>query len=121
MAEYMRGYIDRYTGSAKAGDFSWFAQRITGLCLILILIFHMFINHWSGLWPSAMMWFLMHAMFKKAFYVLFSLFLVYHGMNGVFYILDDYIRTAGWRTTLKLVFGVTGIIYFWVAFIAIVP
>lgn len=121
MAEYMRGYLDRYTGSANAGDFSWFAQRITGLCLILVLIFHMFINHWSGLCPSVMMWFLMHAMFKKVFYVIFALFLVYHGINGVFYIFDDYIRTAGWRTALKLVFGVTGIIYFLIALIAIVP
>jgi len=122
--EYMRGYIDRYQGSSKSGEFNWLMQRVSGVALLVLLLGHFFIQHFIGA-PvggagyeavaerlSGLGW--------KLFDMTFVTFALYHGINGIFMVIEDYVY-SGWRVFWKGFFWVVGILYWILAALTIIP
>ncbi len=118
---YMRGYIDRYQGSGKSGDLSWLLQRVSGVALLILLLGHFFIEHFAGITIDYQ-----HVAARlanplwKAFDLTFVVFALYHGINGIFMNIEDYLH-SGWRVFWKGFFWVVGVLYLIVAFITILP
>ncbi len=118
---YMRGFIDRYQGSGKGGDLSWLLQRVSGVALLILLLGHFFIEHFAGV-PvdyqhvaarlASPLW--------KAFDLTFVVFALYHGINGIFMNIEDYVH-SGWRVFWKGFFWVVGVLYLVLAAITILP
>ncbi|MCD6454769.1 MAG: succinate dehydrogenase, hydrophobic membrane anchor protein [Candidatus Aminicenantes bacterium] len=87
------------------GAMAWFLQRVTALYLFVFLIAHFVIMHFVGTGEvtyetvaprlSSPLW--------KAGDLLFLLFALYHGINGLWQVLEDYIRGRGLRLFLYAV------------------
>ncbi len=119
-----RGFIDRYKGSGKTGAFEWFFQRVSGIALLILLIGHFYIQHFyaPGTTPdyhtvavrlSGMGW--------KLFDLTFVVFALWHGINGIFEFIDDYVHSDGWRLFIRALFWVLGIFYLILALLTILP
>ncbi len=91
--------------------FSWFFMRISGLLLALMVSAHLIWMHYviglsninfdviAGRWtgPNGTFW---------RTYDLFLLLLgMTHGMNGVRFVVEDYIHSPGWRVFIKTLVG----------------
>ena len=87
------------------GAMAWFFQRITALYLFVFLIAHFVIMHFIGTGEvtyetvaprlSSPLW--------KAGDILFLIFALYHGINGLWQVLEDYVRSRGLRMFLYAV------------------
>lgn len=84
------------------GAIAWFLQRVTAIYLFVFLIAHFVIMHFVGTGEvtyetvaprlSSPLW--------KAGDLLFLIFALYHGMNGVWQVLEDYVRSRSLRLFL---------------------
>ncbi len=119
-----RGFIDRYKGSGKTGEFDWFFQRVSGVALLILLVGHFYIEHFyaPGTIPnyqtvasrlSGMGW--------KLFDLTFVIFALWHGINGIFEFIDDYVHNNGWRLFIRALFWVLGISYLVLSLLTILP
>jgi len=121
--EYMRGFIDRYQGSGKSGDWNWLMQRVSGVALLVLLLGHFFIEHFAG---SASVIDYQHVAARlastgwKLFDLTFVVFALYHGINGIFMVIEDYVH-SGWRVFWKGFFWVVGVLYLVLAALTILP
>ncbi len=94
------------------GALSWFLQRITALYLFVFLIAHFVIMHFVGSGEvtyetvaprlSSPLW--------KAGDLLFLIFALYHGLNGLWQVLEDYTKSRGLRLFLYSLILTIGII-----------
>lgn len=103
---------DRTT--SNSGAIEWYLQRITGAILFFQVLFHFGVYHFIegvgnisydlAIARLANPWW-------KAFEFSFLIFSLYHGMNGIKMIIDDYITSRGWRMAALTVLyvGVFGI------------
>ena len=123
MSVAIRGFIDRYKGSGKTGAFNWFFQRISGVALLILLLGHFYIEHFyaPGTIPTynvvagrlaSLGW--------KLFDLSFVVFALWHGINGIFEFIDDYVHN-GWRLFLRALFWVIGVFYLILALLTILP
>lgn len=92
--------------------FSWYFMRVSGVVLLLIAVFHLLWMHlvigldniefetivarWTG--PLGPFW--------RLYDLLLLAFALTHGMNGLRWVIDDYVRGRGANTLLKAFFGV---------------
>lgn len=96
---------------ANTETWSWYFMRISGLVLLFLALFHFFITHIlhdvtdtnaafvAARWDNPL--------WRLYDWALLALGLL-HGMNGVRFIMDDYIRTTWKRAATKsVVYGVT--------------
>jgi succinate dehydrogenase / fumarate reductase membrane anchor subunit len=118
---YMRGYIDRYSGSGKSGEWNWLLQRVSGVALLILLLGHFFIEHFAGIQVdyqsvaarlASTGW--------KLFDLTFVVFALYHGINGIFMVIEDYVH-SGWRVFWKGFFWIVGVLYLVLAAITVLP
>ncbi len=95
---------ERERGIRSGGAFQWFFQRITGVVLLITLLGHFWVlhffppNHGDITYETVMMR-LSHPLWRT-FDLLFLVFGLYHGMNGVTMVIHDYIHAKGWRMAL---------------------
>jgi succinate dehydrogenase / fumarate reductase, membrane anchor subunit len=93
----------RNQGIQSGGAIHWLMQRVTGIVLVLLLALHTIIAHYTvpqgGLtfqWVAGRMadplW--------KLFYLFFLILCIYHGLNGIWMILQDYVHRDGLRISL---------------------
>ncbi len=94
----------RYEMKRSKGALLWFFQRITGIYLFVMLLVHFFVMHFSGkeltyenVAPrlSSPLW--------KAADLLFLIFALYHGFNGLWSIIDDYVKSRSLRLFLMAI------------------
>jgi succinate dehydrogenase / fumarate reductase membrane anchor subunit len=87
-------------------------MRISGLVLLFLAVFHLLWMHlyiglanisfetivgrWTG--PLGPLW--------RVYDLALLIFALTHGMNGIRWITDDYVRARGWNMALKTLFGV---------------
>lgn len=90
---------------------SWYFMRISGVVLLFIAVFHLLWMHlvigldnvefetivarWTG--PLGPFW--------RVYDLLLLVFALTHGMNGLRWVIDDYVHGRGANTILKAVFG----------------
>jgi succinate dehydrogenase / fumarate reductase membrane anchor subunit len=94
---------------------SWFFMRISGIVLLFIAVFHLLWMHlYIGLdnitfdtivarWTGSL------GAFWRAFDLALLLFAMIHGMNGLRWIIDDYIHPRGLNWAAKSVLFVVGL------------
>jgi succinate dehydrogenase / fumarate reductase membrane anchor subunit len=112
----------RDRGIGSGGALGWFFQRLTGIVLVPVLLVHLFTMHRyheHGLaWESVTK--LMANPYWKVLEIAFLVAALYHGLNGLYAIFQDYVKSAGLRLTLfglvvlgglvLLVFGVVTVL-----------
>ena len=84
---------------------SWFFMRISGVILLFLVLIHLYIMHLSRGGVERVDFAFVAARWDdvgwKAFDWLMLLLALLHGVNGLRVVLNDYIRSAVARTTLK--------------------
>jgi succinate dehydrogenase hydrophobic membrane anchor protein len=107
----------RFTGSGNSGTFDWLFQRVSGAVLVILLGIHFIILHYTG---SGVVTYDAVAPrladpYYKALQLLFLTLGLYHAMNGIKMVADDYVHSQGWRTLIisalwvvTLAFGIFG-------------
>lgn len=115
----------RYLGSGRGGTFEWLFQRVSGVALVVLLGLHFILIHYTGeagpvtydkVAPR------LAEPLYKAWELLFLVLALYHAMNGVKLVIDDYVHGSvlrscllglSWVVTLALlIFGALTIITF---------
>ena len=113
----MRVSTDYSSRSSGGGfeTFSWYFFRISGILLIFLAILHLFLNHVSTD-VSCTSYQLVSIRYENPFWRLYDWLLLtlalLHGMNGLRIVVDDYVRTRGWRLTLLSTVGVVTLVFF---------
>jgi len=89
-------------GIGSGGALGWFFQRLTGIVLVPILLIHLLTMHRyheHGLaWESVTR--LMSNPYWKVLEIVFLTLALYHGLNGLYAIFQDYVHHSGWRLLL---------------------
>jgi len=101
----------KYFGSRSSGSSSWLFQRITGLVLVIAMIGHYILMHYT---PSSGHEFAstferMQNPWWKVFYLTFTIIGLYHGLNGIWAILRDYKMKRWFSITLLGIILIAGI------------
>ena len=108
------GYGSRPT-SGGFETFSWYFFRISGIVLIFLVILHLLLNHVSTD-VSCTSYQLVSIRYENPFWRLYDCLLLtlalLHGMNGLRIVVDDYVRTRGWRLTLQSAVGIVTLVFF---------
>ena len=108
------GYGSRPT-SGGFETFSWYFFRISGIILIFLVILHLLLNHVSTD-VSCTSSQLVSIRYENPFWRLYDWLLLtlalLHGMNGLRVVVDDYVRTRGWRLTLQSAVGILTLVFF---------
>lgn len=107
------GYGPRPVGGGFE-TFSWYFFRISGVALIFLAIIHLLLNH-VATDVSCTSYQLVSIRYQNPFWRLYDWLLLtlalLHGMNGLRVVIDDYVRSRGWRLTLQSLLGVTTLIF----------
>jgi succinate dehydrogenase / fumarate reductase, membrane anchor subunit len=103
----------KYKGTKASGAFAYYFQRISGAVLVLLLFVHYFMMHSTtmgghsheetvnrlGQWQ----W--------QAFYLTFIVLGMYHGLNGVWNIVQDYNFSSRMRMFIYIMLLMAGIVF----------
>ncbi len=100
----------KHQNSRSTGSFSWIFQRVTGLILVVIMIGHFILMHYtpeSGHTYDAVLA-RMQSNWYRVLDLTFIVLAMYHGLNGVWGIFRDY-KLKQWQTiaiiTVLIIFG----------------
>ena len=104
----------RYMGSGRSGAFEWLFQRVSGVVLAILLGLHFILLHYAG---SGVVSYEEVAPrlanpYYKALQLLFLVLGLYHAMNGVKLLIDDYVHHEGWRILLTVANWVVTLAFF---------
>lgn len=101
----------KYEGSSGSGAFAWYFQRITGVVLFFQVLIHFYIAHQT--WDAGHNWQTIISRlsnpYMRAFYLVFVILGLYHGLNGLWSVIRDYDMSAGKRNLIFAVIVVVGI------------
>jgi len=108
------GYGSRPSGGGFE-TFSWYFFRVSGILLIFLALIHIFLNHVATDVPCTS-YQLVAIRYENPFWRLYDWLLLtlalLHGMNGLRIVVDDYVRTRGWRLTLQSAVGIVTLVFF---------
>jgi len=93
----------RFMGSGRSGTFEWLFQRVSGVALAVILLVHFTLLHYLG--GEGPVTYdkvagRLASPYYKAWELLFLVLALYHAMNGIKLVIDDYVHHEGWRIAL---------------------
>lgn len=117
----------RLTETSKTGAIAWLFQRITAVILFVLLIAHYIGYHFlsKGIAPGGdkitykEVEVLMSSPFFNLIQFLFLFTALYHGINGVWMVVEDYVTNKGWRLFLYSLLIVVGISLLFVGILTI--
>jgi succinate dehydrogenase / fumarate reductase membrane anchor subunit len=93
----------RNLGVQSRGAIHWLLQRVTGIALVFFLVLHTVMSHLT-LPPEGITYEWVAGRlanpYWKLLYLFFLILLVYHGLNGVWTIFQDYVHRDGLRLSL---------------------
>ena len=94
----------KYEGSNTSGAFAWYFQRVTGLVLFIQVLAHFYIAHktWDAGHDYVTIIDRLSNPYMRAFYLVFVILGLYHGLNGLWSVIRDYNLSSGLR---GLIFG----------------
>ncbi len=88
-------------GIMSGGAFAWFFQRVSGAVLALLMILHFMLIHFITLKGPAITYKDVAERISyppiRFFELIFLTLLIYHGFNGVWMIVQDYVHHNLWR------------------------
>lgn len=96
----------QYRGSSNSGEIAWFLQRLSGLVLVIALGMHFVLLHYLDIDPAthhisfATVAERVSTPFWKTVDLLFLVLAVYHGLNGIWMVICDYIHRPLARVVL---------------------
>ncbi|HEU4481193.1 MAG TPA: succinate dehydrogenase hydrophobic membrane anchor subunit [Actinomycetota bacterium] len=93
---------------------SWFFMRISGVILVFLVLIHLYVMHLVGEGVERVDFAFVsrrwdNVGWKTFDWILLVLGLI-HGSNGLRIVLEDYIRSAGWRTFTKTLLYTTVVV-----------
>lgn len=98
--------------SGDSGATAWFLQRMSGIYLVAILLVHFWVIHYSGdgkVTYAIVVKKLANPMYK-VLDLTFLVFAVYHGLNGAWMVIQDYVQCQGKRVCLYSITVLLGMI-----------
>jgi len=104
--------------------YGWFIQRITGILLAFFIIVHINVLHFgekvfidfntvTGRLGGSFWW--------GAFYIIFIPVVLFHALNGIWGLVEDYRPSAGAGKTVKAILWILGIVATFYGIFAITP
>src|SRR5579863_4530176 len=103
--------------------FSWYFFRASGVLLIFLVIIHLIIMHAAND-VSQTTYVFVSQRYANPFWRLYDLLLLtlalLHGMNGLRVVIDDYVRSRGWRLILQSTAGLVTLAYFMLGTITLI-
>jgi len=104
-----------YRTASNAGAFNWLFQRISGILIAVILVIHLGAVHFgaSPVDLGSPSW--------KVFHLVFVVVLLYHILNGVWLLVEDYVRTDWLRVSLFGLAWVVGLVFLILGVVTLVP
>ena len=112
-----------YKTAGNSGSFAWFYQRITGIFLFVILLLHFAIMHFTGggeITYERVVGRLSDP-YWKMLDLSFVVFALYHGLNGIWMSIQDYVRSEGWRAVIYTILVLIGVFLFFLAAVTLIP
>ena len=107
--------------TSKSGGLVWLWQRISAVLLFVLLMFHYVGYHFIS--KGAVEWKTVAAKMQSPWFNLAQfLFLVcglYHGLNGVWMVTEDYVHSKGWRIVILSLIYIVGISLFFIGTLTI--
>jgi succinate dehydrogenase / fumarate reductase, membrane anchor subunit len=89
-------------GIGSGGVLAWFFQRLTGIVLVPVLLVHLLTMHRyheHGLaWQDVTR--LLANPYWKVLEIVFLTLALYHALNGLYGVIQDYVKRPGWRMTI---------------------
>jgi succinate dehydrogenase hydrophobic membrane anchor protein len=104
----------QFMGSGRSGTFAWLFQRVSGAALVVILFAHFILIHYmsdGAITYEKVAWRLASP-YYKAWELIFLLLGLYHSMNGIKLVVDDYLHHQGWRTFITGLNWVVHVFFF---------
>ena len=102
------------TGGMSFELFAWYFMRISGLGLVFLAIIHLLIMHVSND-VSQTSYDFVASRYNNPFWRVYDLLLLslalLHGLNGLRVIIDDYVRSPGWRLAWQTFVGIIAVVF----------
>ncbi len=99
----------RYAQPRPGGGFelvSWLFMRVSGIVLLVMAVFHLLLMHY-GIGVENLTFAVVAERWESPWWRLYDFFLLVfaltHGVNGARIVVDDYVRSGGWRLLTKIV------------------
>jgi len=104
-----------YRTASNAGAFNWLFQRISGILIAIVLVIHLGAVHFgaSPVDLGSPSW--------KVFHLVFVVLLLYHILNGVWLLVEDYVQTNWLRVSLFGVAWIVGLVFLILGVVTLVP
>jgi succinate dehydrogenase / fumarate reductase membrane anchor subunit len=101
-------------GGSRFETFSWYFFRWSGIALLFLVIIHLVIMHVSNDVSTTTYDFVAHR-YANPFWRVYDLLLLtlglLHGLNGLRIMVDDYVRSNGWRVVAQSVVAFTALAF----------
>lgn len=103
----------KYKGTKASGSFAYYFQRISGGVLVILLFLHYFMMHSTAMGGHS------HEETVKrlsqwewqAFYLAFISLGLYHGLNGIWNIVQDYKLSSAVKMTIYIFLILFGLVF----------
>lgn len=114
--------MKRIGESSKTGGIAWLLQRISAIILFVLLLSHFITYHfiskgdieYTKIIEKMRQWWFPLIQF------LFLITALYHGLNGVWMVIEDYVHSKGWRIFLFSLLITVGVTFLFVGILTIV-
>jgi succinate dehydrogenase / fumarate reductase membrane anchor subunit len=107
--------------TSKAGAIAWLLQRVTAVILFILLIYHFAYYHFisKGIYPWKEVVARMQSPWFNLLQFLFLSTALYHGLNGIWMVTEDYIHGKTWRMIIFSLILLVGFSLFFVGILTI--
>ncbi len=109
--------------TSRSGSVAWLLQRISAVILFVLLLLHFVTYHFLGKGKAVNYQWVMSKVGLWWFPLLqfaFLLTALYHGLNGVRSVLDDYISSKFWRLAWYSLLVTVGVVLLFVGTLTII-
>jgi succinate dehydrogenase / fumarate reductase membrane anchor subunit len=109
--------------TSKSGSLAWLLQRVSAVILFVLLLFHFITYHFLSQGRSPNYQYVLSRAQSWWFPLLqftFLLTALYHGLNGVWSVLEDYTTSRFWRLVWYSLLLTVGIILLFVGTLTII-
>jgi succinate dehydrogenase / fumarate reductase membrane anchor subunit len=107
--------------SSKAGAIAWLLQRVTAVLLFIGVIYHFVYYHFisNGVYTWKEVVARMQSPWFNLLQFTFLAAALYHGLNGVWMVTEDYIHNRAWRMIIFSLILFVGMALFFVGILTI--